>query len=116
MYRVDGTTITMTRGDTVIITVAMKRGSQTYTPQEGDVIRFAVKRAILNRGETAYVDQEPLIRKVIPNDTQELRLNPDDTKSLAFGTYAYDIEITFANGTVDTFIAEATLIIAPEVE
>ena len=45
-----------------------------------------------------------------------LRINPADTKALGFGEYTYDIEITFANGDVDTFIHEARFILAPEVE
>lgn len=116
MYKVDGNTITMTRGDTVAILVSMTRNGEQYIPQYGDVIRFAVKNAAFNRGQTAYIDPEPIIRKIIPNDSLILRLDPEDTKSLPFAEYAYDIEITFANGEVDTFIAEARLIIAPEVD
>lgn len=116
MYKVDGTTITMTRGDTVTIQIEMKRGSETYTPQEGDVIRFAAKKPMLNMSRTEYVDPVPLVRKTIPNDTLILSIQPNDTKALAFGEYVYDIELTYANGNVDTFIAEARLIIAPEVE
>ena len=115
MYSVNGTTIEMTRGDTVIIIVSMKRGTQTYTPQEGDSIRFALKRAVFTRDGSAYIDPEPLILKSIPNDTLELRLNPEDTKGLGFGEYVYDIEITFANGNVDTFIANASFLLEPEV-
>ena len=108
MYTVKGTTIRMTRGDTVLIQVGMTRNGSAYTPQEGDVIRFAVK----NQSYTGKV----LIHKVIPNNTLILRLDPADTRALSFGDYSYDIEITFSDGTVDTFIAEAKLTIAPEVE
>lgn len=45
---VNGTTITLTRGDTfeANISIAYKDGDQyiPYVPQEGDVIRFATKR------------------------------------------------------------------------
>jgi hypothetical protein len=44
-----------------------------------------------------------------------LELDPEDTKPLPFGSYTYDIEITFANGIVDTFICEARFILTPEV-
>ena len=116
MYNVDGTTITMTRGDTLAVQVEILRNGEQYTPQDGDIIRFALKNAVFNRGRTAYIDPEPLIVKTIPNDSLILRLDPEDTKSLPFADYAYDIEITFANGEVDTFIAEAQLTIAPEVD
>jgi uncharacterized membrane protein YkoI len=44
-----------------------------------------------------------------------LELEPSDTKILDFGSYVYDIEITFKDGTVDTFITEANFKITPEV-
>lgn len=115
MYKVNGTTITMTRGDTVIIQIDLKRGTETYVPQEGDVIRFAVKRSNMNSTKTAFVDTTPVISKIIPHELI-LTLEPNETKDLPFRDYVYDIEMTYANGDVDTFIAEARLIIAPEVE
>ena len=40
----------------------------------------------------------------------ELTLNPADTKSLDFGTYLYDVQITFAeSGDVLTYIEKAKL-------
>lgn len=114
LYRVDGTTITMTRGDTVILQVGIKQGDTPYTPAEGDVVRFALKSQLNGQG-TAFRESTPLILKTIPNETMILQLDPQDTKNLPFGVYTYDIEITFANGIVDTFICDSTLILAPEV-
>lgn len=62
-----------------------------------------------------YSSSRVLIHKKIPNDTLILYLEPKDTKKLAFGNYVYDIEITFANGDVDTFI-RGEFGIEPEVE
>lgn len=116
MYAVNGTTIRMTRGDTVIIQVGIQRNGDPYTPQEGDSVRFALKHATLNSKKTAYTDKNPLLTKAIPNDTLLLRLDPWDTKPFDFGDYAYDIQITFADGRIDTFIAEARLQLLPEVD
>lgn len=116
MYKADGTTIRMTRGDTAIFQIGMTRNGETYTPQAGDAVRFSVKRSALNAYRTDFADDEPLIHIDIPTDTMVLRINPADTKALGFGEYTYDIEITFANGDVDTFIHEARFILAPEVE
>jgi hypothetical protein len=44
-----------------------------------------------------------------------LHLEPDDTKGLGFGEYVYDVELTFANGDVDTFINNARFSLVPEV-
>lgn len=108
--------ITMTRGDTYIAEVGITTlAGEPYTPQEGDTIRFAVKHPNMDIYRTEYTDATPLILKDIPISTMILKLEPEDTKPLGFGEYVYDIEITFANGDVDTFIKEATLELTPEV-
>lgn len=107
--------ITMTRGDTLRLKIDMVRDGEVYEPDDGDVIRFAVKHPTLNSTKTEYVDVEPLIEIVIPNDTLLLELEPNDTKPLGFGRYDYDIQITFADGTVDTFIS-GSLKLTKEVE
>ena len=104
-----GTTIKLTRGDSMYVEVGMKikATGADYTPQEGDVIRFALKRR--------YEDETPLILKTIPNNTLVLHLEPSDTEDFKYGKYVYDIEITKANGDVDTFIKEAEFEITKEV-
>lgn len=99
MFKVINNKIFLVRGDTFRATVGMERNGEPYIPQEGDVVRFAMKRD--------YKDQTTLVSRVIPNDTLVLELEPEDTKSLGFGLYRYDIEITYANGDVDTFIRDA---------
>jgi len=114
-YTINGTKITLTRGDSFYAEIGVKQGTQAYTPAQGDKIRFALKRDRMNVQRTDYVDATPLITKTIPNDTLLLHLEPEDTKSLGFGQYVYDIEIEFANGDVDTFINAAPFILAEEV-
>lgn len=87
-YSITGTTITLTRGDTFEALVsATKKDGTPYIPVEGDVIRFAM-----------------------------LMLEPSDTADLNFGKYVYDIQLTKANGKVDTFITKATLKLSEEVD
>lgn len=109
MYEINGTSIKLTRGDSFYCTVGMKNKDDgtDYEPQEGDVVRFALKKK--------YQDVDPLILKNIPTDTLTLHLEPEDTKDLAFGSYVYDIELTKANGDVDTFIYEAEFELTKEV-
>ena len=109
MVSISGTTIKMTRGDTLraVLTLQDAEGN-IYTPVSGDSIRFAMKRN--------YSDSAPIVLKTIPNDSLELVLDPDDTKSLPQpANYVYDIEITYANGDVDTFIDKAKLMLTEEV-
>ena len=113
--KITGNTITLTRGDTLRVLVTLTYDGEEYIPQEGDALQFALKRRLYNAKKTEFLDEEPLILKDIPIDTQTLVLEPEDTKSLGFGQYAYDIQITFADGTVDTFIPNATFYIREEV-
>ena len=108
MYKIDGTTITLTKGDSFYAEITIKTAAgSVYTPQAGDSVRFALKRF--------YIDAQPLILKQIPTDTLLLYLTPEETKALAVGEYVYDVELTKANGDVDTFIHEAKFIVAYEV-
>lgn len=108
MVNISGTSIEMTRGDTLRVNISMQdENGNEYTPVDGDVIRFAVKKR--------YDDSNTVIHKIIPNDSLLLELEPEDTKHLQFGKYVYDIEITFADGVVDTFIPKASLILSEEV-
>jgi hypothetical protein len=109
MQKLAGKTIKLTRGDTMRIKLDlhMQNGDE-YIPSERDEIRFAVKKS--------YYDAEPLLLIPIPNDSLILTINPEDTKPLDFGTYVYDIQITFADGSVDTFIDRAKFIVTEEVE
>lgn len=108
-YSVNGTTITLTRGDTfeALVSATEKDGAQ-YIPIEGDSIRFAMKEN--------YTDARPILVKDIPIDTMMLVLEPQDTADLNFGKYVYDIQLTRANGKVDTFITKAILKLSEEVD
>lgn len=113
MFQISGTKITMIRGDTVRIQLSITDADgEAYEPANGDIIRFALKKS--------YNDNEPILVKTIPNDTLLLELLPEDTKGLKFGNlngvYKYDIEITQEDGTVDTIIPRAELVILEEVD
>ena len=104
MFKVNGTDITLTRGDTLVAEIGIRRNDEPYTPVAEDSIRFALKHSTMNADHSEFTDEQPLIRKEIPYDTLILKLDPADTKPYGFGRYRYDIEITFEDGTVDTFI------------
>ena len=108
-FKVRKNTIFLTRGDTfkAMLTINNPDGS-VYTPVEGDTIRFALKENV--------EDEECLILRDIPIDTMLLVIYPEDTKSLEFGSYVYDIQLTKANGDVDTFITASKLKLTAEVE
>lgn len=102
--------ITLTRGDTLTLTVTLLEEVppvppstdptiQPYVPDENDVIRFAV-----SKGYKGQPDYELKISKVIPHDTLTFTCSSTET-ALYYETYNYDVEITHDDGTVDTFIS-----------
>ncbi|MBQ3429206.1 MAG: hypothetical protein IJH28_05470 [Mogibacterium sp.] len=111
MLNIDGNqNITLTRGDTLTLTVSLlhevdpippatEPTVEPYVPQEGDVIRFAVSKGY--KGEPGY---ELKFSKVIPHDTLTFTASSTET-ALDYRDYNYDVEITFADGAVDTFIS-----------
>lgn len=99
--------ITLVRGDTLRMQIEIIVDNEVYTPSQDDVIRFAMKQN--------YTCPNALIEKTIPNDTLILKLDSSDTKRLSYDKYVYDIEITFANGDVDTFI-RGEIELLPEVK
>ena len=116
MFSITNNKIKITRGDTGIAELSLfdAEGNE-YVPEDGDSIRFALKHPEMNADQTEYIDTEPILTKSIPTDTLILQFNPADTKSLGFGEYVYDVEVTRANGMVDTFICEAKFTLKPEV-
>jgi hypothetical protein len=46
--KIEGTTISLTRGDSFFTNVEIFKNDEIYTPVEGDVIRFALKRNVMN--------------------------------------------------------------------
>ena len=109
MQRISNNGITLTRGDTFRASLQITDTTGApYIPADEDEIRFAMKED--------YCDKNPAIIKIIPNDTLLLKLDPEDTKRLPVGQYVYDIQITFANGDVDTFINRASFKLTEEVD
>lgn len=110
MLNIDGNNnITLTRGDTLTLEVGLTKDGEPYTPEEGDVIRFA-----LAKGYETDFGYELLITEVIPNDTLTFTLSSTQTQ-VPYRTYNYDIQVTHSDGCVDTFIS-AKLTITGEVE
>lgn len=107
-YTISGTSISLTRGDTLIADISILKADKTpYTPIVGDKVRFAMK--------SKYADLVPLLVIDIPIDTMQLVINAEDTKNFAFGRYIYDIQLTKSTGEVDTFITKASLELTEEV-
>ena len=99
-----GPTITITRGDTASFSISITDASgAAYEPQEGDVVTFTVKKSTKT--------EDILIQKT----GTSISLAHEDTADLKYGTYAYDVQLTYASGDIDTFIGPADFVVTEEV-
>ena len=98
--------ISLTRGDSAVLLLKIQKDSEAeYKLQAGDSVLFTVKKSVY--------DTDVIIQKKLTDGA--IRLNPDDTKDLEYGTYYYDVELTQSDGFVTTVISPQKLIIEPEV-
>lgn len=106
--------IELTRGDTAKIKLELKDSSgEQYTPGANDVIRLAVKKTFLDESVLFSVEA------VTSGEDVVITILPSHTKSLDFGTYRYDIQLTTgtgANAVVDTIVPKGTLVISEEID
>lgn len=116
MVQIKNNTIRMTRGDTLLLRVNVTIGGTPYVLLPGDTVRFALKSDSMDYYKKQFKETTPLVLKDIPTDTMLLRLDPEDTKGLDFGDYVYDIQITFADSFVRTFIADTKFTLCREVD
>ena len=106
----NNTELYLTRGDSVQMQITIIDASgDPYTPETGDVIRFALKKT--------YQSAEPEILKTLNNNNLVLTLTPEETKTFTTfnSPYVWDIELSNeSEGVVDTFMS-GKLIILEEV-
>lgn len=102
--------ITLTRGDSLTLTVDIKKDGEPYVIQSGDSLRFALAKVY--KGASGY---QLLIEKTIPTDSLTFTILSEETEVLDCGVYKYDIEMTHGDGSVDTFIS-STFSLTGEVE
>ena len=110
MVSINGNAIVLTQGDSLTLDVTLTKDNQPFTPSEGDSIRFALSKKY--KGEYGY---SLLLEKAVPIDSLEFTLTAVETEKLPIGVYNYDLELTYADGSVDTFIS-STFEIVGEVE
>ena len=107
-YAIKGKRVKLTRGDTLITQVSISNADGTpYEMQEGDSLRFKM---------TDIPGGVALIVKEIPSDTLTLRIDPSDTNVLPFGEYFFDLQLTYANGNVETILAEGQFDVTAETD
>ena len=108
---IQGYNISMIRGDTETIKVSCKDAQGVDVPlEDGDTLYFTVKYSV----DT----EEKKLQKVItefPDGIAYINISPDDTKSMNFRNYYYDIQLTRVDGTVKTIIPPSIFTVKGEV-
>lgn len=104
-----GPTITLTRGDSCSFSVEISDAQgEPYELRDGDTVTFTVKKNTKT--------DETLIQKTFGyGDALTVAIGASETEQLKYGTYAYDLQLTYAGGGVDTFIGPADFILTEEV-
>lgn len=98
--------VILTRGDSadIIVNITDANGD-VYTPAEGDVIKFTLKK---NCETSDIIIQKTLVNSIIS-------LQPADTEDLPYGTYYFDVQLTTAGADVYTVVSPHRFIIDKEV-
>lgn len=111
--RVDGTNLSMIRGDSESITISLTDSDQeaVVLTTDDDTIYFTVK---LNTSVEAKILQK-VITEFDVEGTAIIEINPPDTKELPYKSYKYDIQWVDKDGKVRTIVAPSVFTIEPEV-
>jgi hypothetical protein len=113
--KVDGTNLSMIRGDSEVITVSCTNNNNTKVSfvNGEDTVYFTVK---LNTATDVKLIQKVITTFVDGNAI--IDIEPDDTKSLLYKTYKYDIQqirVVGASTRVTTLVGPAMFILENEV-
>lgn len=104
MLEINDNTIRFTRGDTVRLEITVSNPDGTvYKLKEGDLIEFTVKKNTDSKVE------------IIKKSGTDIVIEPEETTGLEYGKYMYDVQVTFADGSIDTVILPSPFIILEEV-
>lgn len=108
LYIQKDNTIKLTRGDTALLSIDIYNdiAKIPYTLSEGDKLTLSVKKTL--KGSTYS------FQKMITGSNQ-ITINPEDTRNLDFGDYFYDVQLNTESGDVYTIIEPSTFSIMPEV-
>lgn len=106
MFRIKGHSIELTRGDTAVFELTLTDiDGIEYTIHPGDVILFSVKT---DTKSSRYLLQKRFTGKTI-------KLEPEDTAALSYGTYVYDVQLSNCEGDVFTVIEPSKFAVKEEV-
>ena len=109
MLRIAYNKIYLTRGDTAYLEISITDDTgNPYALVDGDKIIFRLKSTV----DTKIL----LLEKEFNTEILRLELKPEDTMSLKFGVYRYEVELVTGASEHFTIIENAEFEITPELE
>ena len=107
MLQITETAVHLTRGDACDLEVIIHDlEGNIYTLAAGDLLLFTLKKNCIT--------EDIIIQKDITSDST-IHLSHDDTDTLLYDAYKFDVQLTMANGKVYTVITPHDFIIEKEV-
>lgn len=97
--KVDGTDLSLTRGDSASLVVEPKIDGDVYYLTDGDVLHFTVRK----HARAKEIEVQKIITEFVGGKAL-IEVEPDDTKHMHFATYRYDLQLTKSDGTVTTIV------------
>ena len=110
MFKIDGSKITLTRGDDAVIELSVfTPDNKPYKVQEGEKARFTVrKRPLYNNSTPPLIEKDFAFATYGEGESSEskisfeIRLNSIDTKFMEQGEYLYDVQFCDLKGNLST--------------
>lgn len=90
--------IKIIQGDTAFITLSL----ENYSLKAGDKVYFSVSKVL---GQENY-DIQTIVSNFNEDGSADIDLTKEQT-AIAVGEYSYDIQVSLANGIVDTVVGPA---------
>ena len=106
MFKIMGSKIFLTRGDSAFIDIQIKNSDGTdYEWNAGDQLLMTVKASTSSK--------EVLFQHALVDGTIEIK--PEDTENLNYGDYVYDCQLRTYSGVTQTFITPSLFRVLEEV-
>lgn len=98
--------ITMNRGDIKWIRFSVRTPDGAPLPFDLNDVRFTVKSSTLSTSAAFQKSVAGGQIKRIPNGDYQFKINPRDTRALAYGLYKFDFQIYCGSALKETFIGD----------